>query len=233
MREISGKMRVTNTKIYVSALFLTVVIFVMGLLLGLVIEGKRVAFVEQADNIQKLNFESLHLQFLYLASIEGRESCPAFSAALGSHIKDTEKVRERLEGYIATGVAYNDEFEILKREYAISQLNYWILSKKTKKLCGTDFVTILYFYSEKCPECENQGFVLDYMKKRFGEKILIFALDRDFSEEPVIPVIVTTYNVSASPTIVIEDDVFAGFQSKNSLLEVVCSKFADKPSDCP
>ncbi|MFH1788840.1 MAG: hypothetical protein ABH834_05630 [Candidatus Altiarchaeota archaeon] len=226
-------MRVTNRKIYVSALFLTIVIFVMGLLLGLVIEGKRVAYVENADRIQKLNFESLQLQFLYLASLEGRESCPAFSAALGSHIKETEKVRERLEGYIASGVAYNDEFEILKREYTISQLNYWILSKKTKRLCGTDFIPILYFYSDKCPECENQGFVLDYVKKRFGDRVLIFALDRTFREEPIIPVIVTTYNVSSSPTIVVEDDVFTGFQSKDALLEAVCGKFTEKPSDCP
>ncbi|MFH1835459.1 MAG: hypothetical protein ABH851_04650 [Methanobacteriota archaeon] len=226
-------MRVTNTKIYVGALFLTVAIFVMGLLLGLVIEGKRVAFMEESDRVQKLNFESLKLQFLYLSSLEGRESCPAFSSALSRYIKETEKTRERLEGYITQGVAYNNDFLILKREYVISQLNYWVLSKNTKRLCGTDFVTVLYFYSEDCGDCENQGFVLDYLKRRFGDGVLIFALDREFVEEPMIPFIVETFNVSVSPTLVVEDDVLVGFQPKDTLIKVVCEKFAEKPSDCP
>jgi len=146
-------MRPTNTKIFIGAFFLTVAIFVMGLLLGLVIEGKRATYAEESYKTQKENLDSLQLRFLYLSSLEGKESCPAFSAALSNYIKETENTRERLESYVVDGVAYNSEFALIKREYIISQLNYWILSKKTKKLCDTDFVTVLYFYSRKCPDC--------------------------------------------------------------------------------
>ena len=226
-------MRVTNTKIFLGALILTTAIFVMGLLLGLVIEGKRVEYIEKSSQTQKLDFESLKLQLLYLSSLEGVESCPAFSASLSMNIRETEKTRERLEGYLTDGVAYNDEFTILKREYVISQLNYWILARKTKKLCNSDFVTVLYFYSKKCPDCENQGFILDYLKKLFGDRLLIFALDQEFAEEPMIQVIASAFNVSESPTIVVEDKVLSGFREKEQLLEVICDKYVERPSDCP
>jgi hypothetical protein len=226
-------MRVTNTKIFLGALILTVVIFVMGLLLGLVIEGKRVEYVEQAGRLQKLDFESLQLQLLYLSSIDERDGCPAFSSALSMHIKETEKTRERLEGYVQEGTAYSEELSLLKREYVISQLNYWILSKRTKGVCETDFVTVLYFYSKDCSDCENQGFVLDYLKRLFGDRLLIFALDREFTYEPMIQVLTAAYNVSESPTIVVEDEVLNGFQTKDQLLERICSRFEEKPKDCP
>lgn len=226
-------MRITNRKIFVSALFLTVVIFVMGLLLGLVIEGKRVEFIEQADREQKINLESLQLQLLYLSSIEGRESCPAFTTALSDHIKETENTRERLEKYLTEDMAHESGFSLLKREYIISQLNYWVLARKTRDICESDFVSVLYFYSKKCPDCENQGFILDYLKKLFGDRLLIFALDKEFADENMIKVIAASYNVSWVPTIVIEDKVYQGFQSKDQLLKLVCSEYSDKPSDCP
>jgi hypothetical protein len=94
-------------------------------------------------------------------------------------------------------------------------------------------VTVLYFYSRKCPDCENQGFVLDYLKKLFGDRLLIFALDREFSEEPMISIIADSYKVSSSPTIVVGDEVFDGFQSKDKLLALICGSFKEKPSDCP
>ena len=226
-------MRVTNRKIFVSALFLTVVIFVMGLLLGLVIEGKRVEYIEQADREQKVNLESLQLQLLYLSSIEGRESCPAFTTALSEHIKETENTRERLEKYLTEDMAHENGFSLLKREYVISQLNYWVLARRTQEICGSDFVSVLYFYSKKCPDCENQGFILDYLKKLFGDRLLIFALDQEFSAENMIQVIAASYNVTQAPTIVIEDKVYSGFQSKDELLEHVCIEYSEKPSDCP
>lgn len=228
-------MRQINKRIYLTAAIITLLIFVLGMLLGMVIEGKRISYIEATSREQKINFESLQLQYLYLSYLSTSErtgSCPAFLTTLDRYIKDMEGIRDRLENYIKAGKIYSGEFKSLKREYIVSQLNYWILAKKTKELCETDFVTVLYFHSKDCVSCDDQGYILDYLKRMFDNKLLIFALDTDFDEEPIIPILRNTYNITTTPTIIIENEKFVGFTSKDELLKNICSVYKKKPEIC-
>lgn len=209
------------------------VIFTLGLLLGVVIESKRLDYMSTDARIQDVNYESLQLQYVYLSTLTGNDSCNAFSATLNSYIHDLEVNRVRLQKYIEGSTAYSDEFDLLKREYTLSQINYWILSKRSRELCSTDLVTVLYFHSEECgDDCTNQGFILDYLKRVFGDKLLIFAFDTGFKEEPMIDILKQTYNVTETPTVVIEDVKLVGFQSKQDLMDDVCSLYRERPVEC-
>lgn len=226
------RMREINKRLYLITGIITLVIFLLGILLGIFIEGERVKYIEVKTREQKINFDSLQLQYLYLSMVGEKEGCPAFLATLKNYMGDTEKMRLRLEDYLKKSSIHTKEFELLKRDYIISQLNYWILSKKTKELCKTDFVTILYFHSKDCRDCENQGYILDYLKKLFSDKLLIFSLDVKFDEEPIIFILTNRYNVSETPTIIIEDKKFVGFTHEGVLLDNICSFYKDKPPEC-
>lgn len=224
--------RKIHNRLYVMAFIITAAIFMMGILLGVVIESKRLAYVDQRAKEEKINFDSLQLQYLYLSAVPEKAGCNAFAATLNNYIKKTEITRARLQDYATTSGFHKPEFAMLKREYIISQMNYWILAQKTKTLCNTDTVTLLFFYSTPCSKCEDQGFVLDYLKKRFDEKILIFAIDGDFNDEPMIQIIKQTYNVTSVPTVVVEDIVVNGFVGKDDLLQYICPLLRDKPQEC-
>jgi hypothetical protein len=229
-------MRKINKRFYGLAGVITIIIFLFGLSLGILIESERVDYVEGNRNHEKVEYESLQVQYLYLSylSTSGREeSCGAFTATLNQYIKRTDDTRLKLEDYIAKGNVYTEEFRFLKREYVQSQMNYWILARKTKELCKTDYVTVLYFHSTDCPDCKSQGYVLDYMKKLFDDRLLVFAFDSNFTEEPMIDLLKNTYHVEKTPTVIIEEDSYAGFVSKDALMKSVCAKYDKKPKDCP
>ncbi len=225
--------RKVTSKLYLSAFLITATVFVLGLLLGMVIEGYRISYIEENEREQRVNFASLQLQYLYLNSLGETERCPAFTATLNDYIKSNDRIRVRLEDYINRGLSHSEDFNLLKREYVISQLNYFILARQTRQFCDTDYVVVLFFHKRDCPYCEDQGFVLDYLKKLFGDRLLVFAFDEEFDEEPMIAILRKTYGIEDAPFVVVEDERFAGFASKETLLETICSYYEAAPEGCP
>ncbi|MBD3260746.1 MAG: hypothetical protein GF334_03580 [Candidatus Altiarchaeales archaeon] len=225
-------MRKVNTKLYVVALIITLLIFTAGVLLGLVIEGERVEYLSEERKIQETNFNSLQLQYLYLSGLEEKKKCPALSTALNKYIKETDELRVRIENYAQQSNIKQEELGLLKRQYVIAQLNYWLMAKRTKKLCETDYVTLLYFYEKEQSQSMNQGVVLDYYKKKLGDDLLIFALDSEFTQEPMIPMLMSAHNITSTPSIVVEDTVYTGFHSKDDIQGILCQSYENKTEVC-
>ncbi len=213
-----------NKKRYFIAALLTLSIFLLGLMLGLVIEGKRVQYIQSMNRIEKLDYSSLQLQYAYIDQLSQEKNCDAVSKTFENSIKNLITTSERLEEYEKSANINKEDFAILKREYILAQLNYWLLAKRTKKICNRDLVSILYFYSTKkeCPQCEEQAFVLTYLKQQFKENLLIFALDSKYVGEPMIEMLKDQYGISKYPTLIIEDTALEGFTSKDEILKIIC-----------
>lgn len=218
---------------YVAAAIITAIIFLLGMFVGFTVEGKRVNVMQDMYVEQQVNFASSQMQYNYLQS-SGELNCPAVYTVFYNNIKDLDTARIRLETFRQDSKLNTESFELLKREYTLEELRYWMLAEQAKKVCSQDLVRVLYFYStdDECPSCSEQGFVLDYLKKLFGDKLLIFALDAKL-DEPMIGVLMKQYNVTSFPGIVIESDMSSnGFVDKDTLLSVVCGSYNETPSPC-
>jgi len=227
-------MRKVSKDKYIIAALITAGIFVLGLLLGLVIEGKRVSYIEDVSREQNLDFSSLQLQYAYIDQLSQENNCEAVSKTFEKNIENLESTRIRLENFDENAKLNKKEFDSLKREYTLAQIRYWLLAKKTKELCGDDIVTILYFFSDdkECSQCNNQAFVLTYLKKRFREKLLIFSFDSRFYQEPMINLLKNTYDIYAYPSIVIEGEKYEGLIKTEEALEAICPHYVSKIEDC-
>jgi len=77
---------------------------------------------------------------------------------------------------------------------------------------------------EKCPECNDQGIYLDYVKKVLQDDILIFVFDRENGGSPV-ELIAQSYNISSNnlPGIIIQEESY-GFISSDEIFDVLCEK---------
>ena len=226
MREMKGK--------YWLAAFITALIFILGMLLGLVVESKRVDFVQQQARTQKLDFVSLQLQYQLISELSQQGNCPAVSSTFDDFLLELSRTEERLIDYEKDSKINKDEFSSLKKEYVQAQVNYWLLAKKTKQICNNDFVTLLYFYSpsEQCRDCDNQGLVLTYLKDLLKDRLLIFSFDSSFKEEPIIGLLVKSYNVTKYPSVVVGDSLMSGFYGSTALLEKICPLYKNKPEEC-
>ncbi|MBI5390934.1 hypothetical protein HZB02_05575 [Candidatus Woesearchaeota archaeon] len=216
---------------YIFALLITLLVFSSGLILGLYMEGKRAQSIDLANKEQKLDFSSLQLQYAFLDQLRSDKDCTAVQRSFEENVKGLDNTREKLENY-QQDAWDKQEFENLRREYTIAQVNYWVLFRKAKEICSNDAVDILYFYSTKdeCPRCDDQAFVLTYLKKNFGNSLLNFVFDGNMKEEPLIPLMKSAYNISSYPTLVVNGRVYHEFKSLEELLAMVCPDLARSAS---
>lgn len=225
--------RKVNLTRYAVAGALTMMIFGMGMLLGLVIEGGRIRYIEQLSVQQKLDFSSLQVQYSYVDQLGAENDCEKLSKTFDESINNLETARLKLVSYSENTQTNKETFSQLKRDYTLSQMQYWLFSKKVKQRCSKNLSTILYFYStnRNCPDCGQQEFVLNYLKKRFGDSLITFALDSDYKEEPMIGVLRNNYDINVYPTLIIDEKKFEGFSSMEVVLAEICRNLGND-SNC-
>lgn len=214
------------------ALIITLVVFVIGILIGLKVSDLRVGYVEDISRVQKIDLESLQLQYLFLNTQKNKnESCIVLQKTLDQSLHDLENARLKIENYIQN--LQREDFILTKKEYMLNEIRYWLLAQQMKQECGADIVSILYFYAkdENCGECSTQGYVLTSLKDIFKDKLLIFSLDYEF-DESMIKILNNVYNLRKAPNLVIENKKFEGLIAQDRLGNIICGNYKDKPKEC-
>jgi hypothetical protein len=214
---------------HLSILFLTIVIFTIGVLIGGNVEGLRVQNLytqlqEQDLDYQTLVTESQYIDYIIALKEQGDEvSCELIEGTYYTSIANLDSSRIKLENYINSGSVKTEEFSRLKDHYSNIQINYWILANKVNNLCGSDMNTILYFYADDnvCPECQDQGVHLSYVKQRLADDVLIFSLDSQ--RGGAIKLLAQKYDINSLgvPAIVIGEEVY-GYSSNKEIFDILC-----------
>lgn len=223
-----------NRKFYwgkhIVALLITSLLFIIGLLIGLKISDSRLGLLQDFNEQQKADFESLQLQYAYLTA--SNSSCPAFKQALEQSVGNLENARVKLENYIQTA-SNSENFLTQKRTYMLAEIRYWLLAREAEKACGKDTVNLLFFYQddETCDKCSTQGYVLTSLKDTFHNHLLIFSLDAT-SDEPMVTIIKNVYNITNTPSVVVDEEIFRDFTSEDDLYASICSHFNQRHPAC-
>ena len=223
-------MRVFQKRRYLFAFIITAAIFFIGFFFGFLMDIQRANYFTDMNNIQKLNIRSLELQQQFLKDNTFQNQCTAFRFMFDKAIIELENNRDRLEKYNEQSNVKQADFDLLFREYTISQLNFLSIAKNLKTSCSnsSDFVTVLYFYSDQttCPSCESQATVLDYYKMHLKQNVLIFAINEKLDKtEPLIELLKSVYNITSYPTLVVEDSVYPGYSDKDKLGKILCDDY--------
>jgi len=218
---------------YVFAFIITAALFFLGFFFGFIMDLKRVDYFDKVNSEQQLNMKSLQLQYELLKGDGIQDRCGAFRFIFDKYIIELENNRARLDSYSKQSEVITEDFDNLKREYVLSQINFWYISRTFKEACpnASEFVTILYFFSNNhiCPDCGSQATVLNYYKSILKENLLIFSFDDQFSQkEPLISMLEGVYDVESYPTIVVNNKVYSGFVAKENLTEVLCTEYTSE-----
>ncbi|MBI2135105.1 hypothetical protein HYU09_03875 [Candidatus Woesearchaeota archaeon] len=226
--------RKTSKEKYIVAALITGGIFTLGLLLGLLVDGQRAAYIGEISRQQNLDFSSLQLQYAYIDQLSQENNCQAVSKTFEKNIEELENTRLRLENFDQDATLNKQDFDLLKREYILAQIRYWLLAERTKDLCGNDAVSILYFFSDEqeCQQCDSQAFILTFLKKQFKEKLLIFSFDSKFSQEPLISILQSTYDITKYPTLIIGGKKYEGITGRDDILGEICRHYKQRTEEC-
>jgi hypothetical protein len=90
-------------------------------------------------------------------------------------------------------------------------IRQWLLVRQFKKECKSDLNIILFFYSNKKnkEESEAQGYVLDYIYRKYPDKVVIYALEIE-QDTPALNTVKDIYGIETAPALVINEKVFKG-----------------------
>ena len=203
------------------ALLITLMIFTIGILIGLLIEEKRLDYVQSISNKQNIEYNSLQTQYLYVSLLADEKNCPTIINIFNKNLDELGRAQKRFEEYHVESSITRADFNNALREYLLAEIRYWLLAKKTKELCSIDTDTILYFYigKESCVDCNSQGYVLDYLKGVYKDNLLIFSFNMENTNEPMVFVLKDTYNITKYPALVINDRKFEGLTSQEDIIK--------------
>lgn len=223
--------RKVSTKKYLIAFILTVVIFAVGILVGIMFEQVKLSHSEQTILNEKVNLRSLQLQMKYIES--GLADCNTLNRILETNIDELSKKMDEVINYEKKSFFSQEEFELQLQDYFLTEIQFLLISQEIDEQCSKNNVKIVYFYDEN--EFDTQGKILDYLKKRFGSRLLVFSLDSTFNKEPMINTLLISYNITKFPSVVIDNDILQGHRDVEELMKVVCSKFKrmkETPEEC-
>ncbi len=194
-------------------MFLAIILFLLGIIVGNYISGLK---LQQVQNLESdLRVESLGNELLFqLVSDNLCENINTTTYTTEmSNIGKKLTHMEDIYGYDSPNV-WN-----MKNYYTLLLIRHWLIVEKSKKICNLDTPSVLYFYTnEGCADCEDQGLVLTNVHNNYP-LFNIYAFEFAI-ENPSTRFLKEKYGIKKErlPTIVIDDKVFYGFQTKEFLV---------------
>lgn len=207
--------RTIDVQKYVLVLALTIIIFTSGMTLGNWIASKKYTSIQNLGQTLRTDIIALELQ----QELIEEDLCKGVGVL--SLSEQLYTLGSRLD-FMESKLGINNEDVIrLKQYYSLVEIRHWLFMKKINKECNQSDVLILYFYSNKgdCPRCEEQGYVLSYLRKKYPD-IMIYSFDRNMPN-PALGTIIKDYNIKTVPVIVINDETYPGYQSRSFIEKMI------------
>jgi hypothetical protein len=190
------------------ALVFTIIVFIIGLILGFFLESNRAEKVEIALINSEINLldEQIRNRGIEQFNIEcelAKESTIAFADSI-------YKEALKLEKYDATS-KFSDTLRTLHKRYDLLRMLLWIEGIKLKENCAEEIHTAVYFFQYASEEVEIEAkqsalsrLLLD-LKNKHGSQILLIPIAGNL-ELKSIDLVLKKYGSFAPPVIIIDEE---------------------------
>jgi hypothetical protein len=204
----------TKNLLIMSAI-LSTVIFITGLFIGYTLDSVRENVI--VDNIKRneLDTESFILEQQFLEELGG-DKCNILSNRAIELQPALTTIGRQLGRWHDSDFKQQD-FDYLKRKYFITEIRVLMLLETLQESCNSDYNTILFFYKIDDDASIRQGYVLDDLVDE-QQNIVVLSIDKDYaSEEPLVDLLISKYNIERAPSLVINGKQLSGFITKENL----------------
>ncbi len=195
-------------RVFWEALILTVLIFLLGFLAGLIFENKRVEVIEE----YYIQSENSLMDIFALNNFAGLDnmSCDALISSnvdFANRIYDEAKI---LEEYEKTG-KITDKINAQHKKYDIMRTFLWINTLKTNQICENNSIhTVVYVYhfntNDLTEKATNSVWskILTDLKEVRGKEIILIPIAED-SNIIALNSILENYEISQYPVLIIDN----------------------------
>lgn len=210
--------------VFWKALILTIVIFLLGVLLGYFLEDYRISEIEEEYKRIEIEWADAKLQSIYYQAIN-----PIFcEAAIKENLNFADKVYSqglKLEKYDEAN-PLTESIILDKQRYALLKTEFWLNSISLKEKCKANYTNLIYFYAnepdiQQKSEQKVESVILKELKEKYGPQLMLIPLPIDL-DISIINIMINTYNITTLPTILInEKDKLEGFHNKEDIENLI------------
>lgn len=216
--------------VYIKAFLITVVVFLLGLFVGLNIERFVLSDLEKKSASVESSIRDIELELLYFQGLNETDSCTFLKEVVRSTNNQLDVMADQLSSYVGNDILFTaGQVADVKATYTSLLIKGWILQERIKKECSSGGVSVLYFYStNSCDDCVLQGDVLMLLKDTFKDKLMVFPLDVAVDSN-MVGILMSKYGVKSEPSIVINGRLYSGIMQKDRLKSIICSSLSGAP----
>lgn len=204
---------------------MSLIIYLSGIFTGFYIQKSTIEYTEQRIQLLQRGLENVQLEYMYLSTMGKDVSCNLLSVLVDESNKELWDIGKQLVSLENTKED-SERISELTSEYSLLSVRAWILNSYTTERCEENKVVILYFYSVPCPECIQQGRILDELReKTFKDKIRVFVLNTN-SNEAIVQDLVKTYDIVKTPSLVVGNSTYIGLVDKDELKNIITTSLS-------
>jgi hypothetical protein len=209
---------------YLAVFSITILVFLLGIILGNYLASFRVSEVKQIQ--EKLAAQLVGLE-LRDELLKYKDICNLTWQDIWEEKVDMGAKMVALETRLGKT---NPDILLQKEIYELVEIRTLLLLKEVKQKCNASINIIIYFYTnkEKDPKgsyalSEDQGYVLDALFRKYGDKINVFAFDIN-TDNPAVNALKSIYSVKRVPSLVINDKLYPGLKKLSTLEKILFSE---------
>jgi len=209
-------MKKERKRAYFFAAILTIVLYLAGIFTGVFIQRAEENQLKLKTEDLKRSIENTQLEYFYLNSIGDKIPCNSLSILINETTENVRKIGQELVEIEKS----KENIDSLKKEYSVLSVKGWLLNNYLKEKCYLNDHVILYFYSVPCEKCIKQGNILDQLRENKVKNMKVFVLDVNV-DEPIVQTLKKTYNITATPAIIINEKKYEGLIQQEELEKLI------------
>lgn len=151
------------------------------------------------------------------------EDCRAVDEWMDTTVDDLRELRLEVAAYENSNRIDHREYTTVKKRYMNLLLQNLIQVRSYDESCSGEIVDVIYFYNDGCDACMDQATILTQVRQEYGQNVVVYPLDTSLDMQP-INFLMSYYDVQEFPTLVVEGEVYEGFQPKDNLTSTIETK---------
>ena len=176
-------------RIIVSSLILTILIFAFGILLNYGLDFVRIDTIAGVMRQHELDTTAYLVEQDFTDAFGGNR-CDVMNVRIAQLKEEIQQVGADLGSYSSFSFFKKKDYDYLKRKYFLLELRFLTLIQELNNECNRPYVPIIFFYEIDDDESERQGFILSEISQDYTQEVVVLALDKDYQDEPLLPLLV-------------------------------------------
>ncbi|MBT3407544.1 hypothetical protein HOK68_03790 [Candidatus Woesearchaeota archaeon] len=212
-----------NIRVLITSLFLTISIFALGLVAAHGLDFIRLNVLDDNFNNHVMNSDFLILEKEFLNTFD-TDFCFDINNKLINLSTDMRDIGREMTSFGALTLFKKDEFDLLKRNFFLLELNYYSQILELNEKCDGGYLPIIFFFKADDQISERQGFIIQELMETHKQVVAI-NLDIDFKDEYLINYLIDYYNITQAPSLILNETIkLEGLQYQNDLLQLIVSQ---------